>query len=114
MSTVVVCRSSLVICLRLVEWLYLDDTKDKGLMTKDKAHHCETVRPFTKLQSPLPLILMLPIRLFATTRFAGYQRGNRGRSLLTISCAFPYRVFAVSRSVALTASSRILSSSGFE
>lgn len=52
------------------------------------ANQFATVMSLTKLQSPLALILMLPIFLVAMTVLAGYQSGSSGTSLLTISCAF--------------------------
>src|SRR5829696_98716 len=65
-------------------------------------------------QSPLALMLMFPIRLFATTIFAGYQSGTSGRSRLITDQARLYRSLAFALSVSFTASFSRASTSGFE
>ncbi len=67
-----------------------------------------------KLQSPLGFIEMFPIRLLATTIFAGYHSGTSGRSVLINVQARWYRSLAFGRSVSLTAAFSRLSTSGFE
>src|SRR5689334_15916711 len=67
---------------------------------------------FKKVQSPLGLIFILPIRLLDTMMFAGYHSGSRGRSVLMVFHALVYRSFALLRSIEFSASCSMASTSG--